>query len=815
MKTFIQRNLLILSLVFMGSFAFGQSFNITYLDDTSTWNNSCDNVAELDFWVDAWGYSQTADHLYFISTNGILPGQQLLVTVNWGDGTSSNYTGIYQAPTAPLFAPGAVQHTYSPTGTINFPISVMVSNPLNNSFLTNSNFTFSPNCPTYFYGFVNVDCDSNGVTDSTIYSGVDMLITGANGYVSAFTTNAGTTIVSNLPSGSYSLAINPSWLIANGYNSLVITPSTFVIQGNFPAQITFQTIVICDSIPPPADGCVFGQVFCDNNNNGVFDSGEMGVYNAPVTIAYNNITLLQYTDPNGYYNFYAMNGNQDTAVVSVDANWLGQNGYQFTSNSTSLVIEPCQTSGNVSIANFPVNCDSAQVATECIIGWVFCDANGNGALDSGEVVIPNAPIQLSGNTNYMTTIYSDSNGLFSYSGQAFFGGAAILMVPQWWLTAHGYSSPNNVITVLTDCNNPSPVYIGINCSPVLCADLWTTVSPWIGYYQNQNNYIKLKWGNNGANTTTGYTLTLTYPSGVIPDLSSILYPNYVTSGNTITWTFGPGSSYIYNTDIIKFFVPSGYPSGTSHVYSSVITALGSTSDCNAFNNEGSLCMILGNSYDPNDKSVSHPTVIDPGTQDELTFVLRFQNTGTAPAQDVYIIDSLSTNLDWSTLKVISASHNMQLIDLGNGVMKFNFPGIWLPDSTTNEPASHGDVVFSIKENAINTVGSVIENTGYIYFDWNPAIITNTTFNVNAYLGLGDVKANEVSVYPNPFEANVILTSAKRMDNISVLDITGKVIFNEKVDGFSKNLDLSNVSQGTYLVRISSGSEVSIVRIVKK
>ena len=251
------------------------------------------------------------------------------------------------------------------------------------------------------------------------------------------------------------------------------------------------------------------------------------------------------------------------------------------------------------------------------------------------------------------------------------------------------------------------------------------------------------------------------------------------------------------------------------MYSSLITALGATTDCDSLNNDGSLCMILGNSYDPNDKSVSHAPIINPNVQDELTYVLRFQNTGTAPAQDVYVIDSLSPLLDWSTIKVLSTSHNMQLVDLGNGVMKFNFPGIWLPDSTANEPASHGDVVFSIKENANNPVGSSITNTGYIYFDWNPAIITNTTLNTNAYLGLEDVSVNEVRVYPNPFSDKITIASVKRMDKVTVLDITGKVIYEEAVDGFNTNIQFDRLSQGTYLVNVSTGTETATVRIVKK
>jgi uncharacterized repeat protein (TIGR01451 family) len=812
MGTTIKRNLLLFALFFMSSSVFGQSFNINFVNDSTGFTQGCDSVATLDFFVDLWIPGSTADNMYFIGTNGAInPGDQIIVTVDWGDGSSNTYTGVYTSPTSPLFPPGTVEHVYPFVGGTFFPITVTVSNPINGSSVSNNNYGFAVGCPSYFYGFVDIDCDSNGVVDTSMYAGVDMILTGSNGTTYPFTLSPQLSI--NLPNDTYTLSVDPAWLAANNYIVGSLFPTTIPVTAPF-GSYTFQATLHCDSVPPVTDGCVYGQVFCDDNGNGVFDPGEAGVYNAPVSISYNGQQMLTYTDPNGIYSFNTPNGNQAVGIVSVDANWLGQNGYQFNSNVYTVIIQPCQTQ-NAAIANFPVDCSYATPPMECIYGWVFCDANGNGTLDSGEVVLPNAPVEVSGNTGYTTTIYSDSNGVISYSSQAFFGGYAILTIPQWWLTQHGYALTNNIITVQTDCNNPTPAYFAVDCSPVLCADLWTAVTPWIGYYQNNNNYIKLKWGNNGPNPTTGYTLTLTFPSSVTPNTASIANSNYVISGNTITWTFGPGSAYIYQQDVISFFVPSGYPSGTSHTYSSTITPLGSTADCNLLNNDGSLCMILGNSYDPNDKSTSHAPIIDPTVQDELTYVVRFQNTGTAPAQDVYIIDTLSTNLDWSTLQVVSTSHNMQLVDLGNGVMKFNFPGIWLPDSTANEPESHGDVVFRIKENTGNGIGTSIENTAYIYFDWNPAIITNTVVNTNDALGLEDATINEVSIAPNPSTGSLRIISAEFMDRISIVDLAGKVIFETNASGFNTQLELSHLKSGVYLVKVASGSEISTERLIMK
>lgn len=559
--------------------------------------------------------------------------------------------------------------------------------------------------------------------------------------------------------------------------------------------------------------CINGSVFCDTDDDGILNNNDVPLANAPFVLNYNGQTFFTNADENGLFFFASqLDTNATSANVTVDAAWLAQNGIQYTNNTLTTTNLVCDV--NSPILNFPVNCDSSTVQYSCIMGLVFCDPNNNGVQDSGEVVIPNAPVSLSNGV----TIYSDSLGVFSYSGGQIPSGYLALEISSTWLNNNGYALANNSFIVSTNCDSLETVQIGIDCSPVLCANLWTTVTPWIGYYQNQNNTVKINWGNYGPNPTTGYQLTLTFPAGVTPNTNTISNPNYVISGNTITWTMPANSSYFSSFDNISFAVPAGIPSGTPHTYSSSITATGAVVDCDGYNNNGALTMLLGNSYDPNDKTSSQTPIINPEVQDEFIYTIRFQNTGTAPAQDVYILDTLSDNLEWSSLNIINASHYMQLVDLGNGLMKFNFPGIWLPDSTSNEAESHGKVVFSIKEKASNTLNSVIENTAYIYFDWNEPIITNTTYSINAYpssAGADELPENQISVHPNPTKDKINVVSGNRIDEIQVIDITGKVLFSKTSENLNETIDLGNFTDGIYLLRVKSNGDISTTRIVKK
>jgi len=156
---------------------------------------------------------------------------------------------------------------------------------------------------------------------------------------------------------------------------------------------------------------------------------------------------------------------------------------------------------------------------------------------------------------------------------------------------------------------------------------------------------------------------------------------------------------------------------------------------------------------------------------------------------------------------------MQLVDLGNGVIRFEFPQIWLPDSTSNEPLSHGHVVFKIREKETNIAGSEIFNTGYIYFDWNPAIITNTTYNFNSELGVSELEM-EVSVYPNPTSERVQISAALTIESVELMDLSGKSLVKQACTSDKTELNIGSLSNGIYLLHVATSKGIISKRIVK-
>lgn len=141
-----------------------------------------------------------------------------------------------------------------------------------------------------------------------------------------------------------------------------------------------------------------------------------------------------------------------------------------------------------------------------------------------------------------------------------------------------------------------------------------------------------------------------------------------------------------------------------------------------------LQQIASCAYDPNDK-IADPIGVDsigliPLNTSLVEYTIRFQNTGNATAQDVVIEDQLDSNLIWSSLVPLASSHSMVVDVSATGNVSYIFDNIMLPDSVSNEPESHGFVKYRIDVKPGLQNGTQFYNQAAIYFDQNPAIITN-------------------------------------------------------------------------------------------
>ena len=90
----------------------------------------------------------------------------------------------------------------------------------------------------------------------------------------------------------------------------------------------------------------------------------------------------------------------------------------------------------------------------------------------------------------------------------------------------------------------------------------------------------------------------------------------------------------------------------------------------------------------------------------------------------------------------------------------------------------------------------------------------TTLSECNLLNNNQFNKNSISIYPNPFQEFVFLENfnKSKITDVSIYDVNGQKVFNEK-QNFQK-LDLSNLSDGFYLIKIITDSETFYRKIIK-
>ena len=220
--------------------------------------------------------------------------------------------------------------------------------------------------------------------------------------------------------------------------------------------------------------------------------------------------------------------------------------------------------------------------------------------------------------------------------------------------------------------------------------------------------------------------------------------------------------------------------------------------------------------DPNDITVTPRGFGNRGIvraeDSTLTYTIRFQNIGSAPARDVVIRDTLDSDLDVSTIHFGAASHDYNVSILDGRILEFRFEGIELPGRDVDEEGSQGVVKYAVDVNKNLPVDTEIENRAAIYFDFNKPVITNTVMTT-----IGET-ATGVGVLVNfdPLEVRQLgnnIFAVNRSDSagshLTVYSILGHKVLEQTINSEEQvMIDMSAHPTGCYLLIINSDDQYS-------
>ncbi len=556
-------------------------------------------------------------------------------------------------------------------------------------------------------------------------------------------------------------------------------------------------------VTAPASAKLCGVVFNDANGNGIKDSLENGL-RAYIVISGNGQQITLFSDsitgnweknvPAGTYQIcvYITNATTGTGWVST---------VPINSNST-LNQGVCYTvtvaaNQNLCNLNFGFKNNNVQLC-----GFVYVDVNNNGSKDMGEPGIAGQPIKIG-----TQTVYTNNDGYYVFNKLA--DTYTITYTPAAPYTGYA-SSPVSYTVAATTAGQ---VYCGKNFGVVVPAsqcdvavDLipLSTVTPGFTAIYNIKVY-------NLNGVTTGGLLTFNFEPGLTFKSAAPTQASFDNASAFVTWNVTNLAPGTYKSFTARLNVPVNTALG-NHIFSfAEFTTNGSCTEANLTNNIDTTHQTVVGSYDPNDKHVS-PEGNIPNNGQDLVYTIRFQNTGTAPAVNVVILDTLSNNLDWSTFEFKDASHNLNIQREGEFV-GFLFSNIMLPDSNANEAESHGFVSYKIKALPNLAQGAQIKNTASIYFDFNEPIVTNTTVNtIDIELSIGDLNKGNVSITlaPNPIRDYTNISIAGATDApiyLEVRDMAGRLIQQQISESNVLKVERSNMASGIYVYQLKQNNVV--------
>ena len=510
----------------------------------------------------------------------------------------------------------------------------------------------------------------------------------------------------------------------------------------------------------------------------------------------NNLTSLIIKNGiiEGTLNF---SGNPNLAYVCVDENQLAS----VLNQVTTYGYAGCEVNTYCSFA--------PGGASYTIQGNTKFDFNNNGC-DASDINCPNLKFAI---TDGITDGILVTNNTGNYSFPVIAGSHTIMPV----LEHPSYFSVNPASATVTFPASGSPFQqdfcLTANGSH---QDIESWIIPLTLARPGFDSRYKIKFKNKGTVTVSGY-LNFSFDDDYMDFVQATPTPN-AQNYSLLRWDYTDLSPFEIREIEVTFNLNSQMespPLNDGNIIKFESTVYPLTGDEYQTDNSNRLAQILRSSLDPNDKTCVEGTTVSPSTVGQYVhYVIRFENTGTANAQNIVVKDIIDTaKYDVSSLVSLSGSASYVTRITNTNQVEFIFQNINLPFDDAN---NDGYVVFKIKTRPTLVLGDSFSNTANIYFDYNFPITTNTATTTIATLGTQDFEFSSVfSLSPVPAKDVLTITTKQAvvMSSASIYNILGQLV--QVSTNPNENIDVSGLKTGTYFIKIISDKGTASSKFIKE
>jgi uncharacterized repeat protein (TIGR01451 family) len=476
--------------------------------------------------------------------------------------------------------------------------------------------------------------------------------------------------------------------------------------------------------------------------------------------------------------------------------------------------------------NDPIYNSNNCVSTVNINGKIYTDLNANCNFETSDLNISNIPVLLFDSSNNLVAQNNAINGVYGFSINQ--TGTYTIKLPVNSSIPFSIActqADSQIVNLISISNTISNINFPVECSINNAYDAHSqSIITQSLVFPGQTHIIKTNisnnqtWYNLDCDSSTYYgtvSINITGPVTYVAPANNALTPT--VNGNSFTYNITDFSTLTPASFGLKFLTDT---TAQANDQICVHVEINPTPiDADTTNNVYDFCYNVSNSYDPNMKEV-YPVNVLPGYDDWFTYTIHFQNTGNAPAFNIRLRDTLDANLDINSFEMLGYSHPA-IVSINGNVLTVRFNNIMLPDSTTDYEGSIGYFQYRLKPLSNLPLGTQIENTAYIYFDYNAPIVTNTTqnnFQTVLYTLKSNTDAKQLSVFPNPAnEKLTIKLQNSAIENCIITNALGQTVYNSANEMNAHpqlQLNISNLKAGVYFVKVRSSNGSYTAKFIK-
>lgn len=587
------------------------------------------------------------------------------------------------------------------------------------------------------------------------------------------------------------------------------------VQSNAPTLEIPISIEICNSsiFSCPAPYTLQGHVYSDNNTNCSFDANEYTSQQhiIKVTNTVTQVDSFYTTYPDGFYRISLPDGNY--IVQTVNTSPVITNPSCFGGSASVTVVAGTAQTLDIPV-EYTATCEWVQVdlgtasQTRCApISTYLVQYRNIGSIATSGILTVDFPeaVRIKSTTISPSTV---SGNTYTFD--------VVNLQPgetrQFWVVdsidcnaAGGVTvCPKAVFSPLNACNPPPAQWDGSTVDVTGSCNM-----------PNVNFVIK----NSGVGNMSAPSQYRVYQNGYLFVQNTSFQLNagdsieldYFISGATFHLE-ADQVSYHPRQSLPRYFIEACGP-GSNFTLGNVATVQQDDLE----DDTEICCTVTVASYDPNDKQVfpiGEGDIHAITRRDELEYMIRFQNTGTGPAYTVRVEDVLDlSKLDINTLTLGATSHHYIFNLSENGKATWTFPQIALPDSSSNPLGSIGFLKFKIKQKGVLPWGTIINNQADIYFDSNPAILTNNTFNTvdsafKSNTSIVEYTHADLSMFPNPTNGQLTIDlsniNLSNFISLNIINVNGKTVMSEQKAYSDKvSVDVFSLKSGIYIIQVKS------------